>query len=309
MDTKMVLYLSTRKLRDLENFLNESDIKVITLEEFSDGNNIIAIITDSITDELRSTISSIKMDDKPIISLDPVSNIESFINESGRAILNPQEILRSLDKQIWLKTLLGNESSIHLDESSLENFEEVNSFHLTNHFSSGVYLDSLAAYAAEYNYDFIKARSFCHFITSYYHLLRQNRFLSYPIDMEYGNANNCIMIRFSSKASNYAVDLLSQSFKTHEMSFDTSDTLLFAALKSVDHLEISYHEKSKVLTMTGKSERYNPLRQIQPSLGINFIGKKISNAKISSGTVEAFNLYDMSKKEELNNRETSLHEE
>lgn len=119
MDTKMVLYLSTRKLRDLENFLNESDIKVITLKEFSDGNNIIAIITDSITDELRSTISSIKMDDKPIISLDPVSNIESFINESGRAILNPQEILRPLDKQIWLKTLLGNESSIHLDESSL----------------------------------------------------------------------------------------------------------------------------------------------------------------------------------------------
>lgn len=67
-----------------------------------------------------------------IISLSDVVNRGSFVTHNGKAILNPQWLDTKWGEEIWNLCFLGDDQSIHLDESYQNIVGEFKNFQLIN---------------------------------------------------------------------------------------------------------------------------------------------------------------------------------
>ncbi len=223
----------------------------------------------------------------PVLNLANTKNIHSFFEENGKGIVSPQTLSSEIGK-ILIKRLLGDSSSLSFEKAFDGGVQEAKTLKLENFFKVGSVCDILSKDAFSLDFNFIAIRNYFNSLASFYGVLSQSDVVGFPIEVDYGQSDDCFVVQTHVSIEDFNEKLLVESFGNIER-LSPFQSLLNICTKQVDIFDCYILESSSRLVITGiwfKKENYQ-VEEHRASIFLNNIKSfKRIEAEQLSGTVE-----------------------
>jgi len=278
---KYILNLCSSDLpSELLEICNELSLQVTTdPSEFSED-NFVYVLVDSA--ETESPIS------KPILCLESCSDDQNFFKKNGKGIINKSILTTEIGK-ILIKRLFGDASSLSFEKAFDGGLNEAKSLKLENFFKVGSVCDVISKDAFKMDFNFIAIRNFFNSLASFFGILSQSDIVGFPVEVDYGQSDECFVIQSHVSIENFDENSLLDSFGVLN-NLSPFHSLLKICSKQADIIDCYILESSSRLVITGiwLKEDFTQLPEFSSSILLNNIKsfKRIEADQIK-GTVES----------------------
>ncbi len=254
---KYILNLAQELTESLAKYFEKNSFELMTRGTASNYEQLDYIIVDT-AEEARNASKDFNTDANEIVivCLGKVKEMRDFLLNNGRLSIDPVFAESKLGEQILNKFFKKN-YNIHLDESYSDLFSEPNEFKITNHLSSGIYIDELCVNAFENGFNIVSLRSFMDHAIYYFTYLKQAGLAGVPYEVEYANNDDFYVVNIYLPVRNFVAEYMIDSFGPVNAK-DPLQYLLGIVARSTDFLEVTYVENPGRLVLTaawGKNEK------------------------------------------------------
>jgi hypothetical protein len=183
-----------------------------------------------------------------IICLGEVYDQKSFLTFSGRLSLDSDYFKSPVGLKI-LNKFFSEKYSLHLNDHFEDDLKNFKSFKITNHLSSGLYLDEIAVDSFEAGFNLISMRSYLDHIINYFTYLKQAGLAGVPYEVEYAHNDDFFVVNTYLTVREFVAEYMIDSFGKVN-SKDPMKYLLGVAAEASDFMEITYFENPGRLAIT-----------------------------------------------------------
>ncbi len=237
----------------VEEALMEFDVNFIKESDFDNTDEkkkiSFAIIDDVGSLEYLNTKYDFVENHIRVISLSPVENFNDFMSYNGRAVLDESWFDSKLGL-IFAHKILSESGSVHLNKNFNSLVAQVGTAKIGSHMKMGYYSDMIALDAFEHNFNVVGMRGFFDSITYYLTYLKQAGISTYPLHLEYANAENLFFVQISASVRDFIGEYINASVGLEDP-FDPYKHLLRSAAFLTDYLDVTYIEQNEKLVFTG----------------------------------------------------------
>lgn len=237
--TKKTLKIDCEKFQEkLEKIIADLDLKLVSLE-----------VTDGV-DFIISTHTNHQLDAQTRLVLLSSENLPvSQISSNCVAVIDPG-LLNHKVGQLYLRRLLGANSSVALEVQFESEGVGFKNFRLIDPDSQGHYSDLIAREITKTNIHPVVPRMFFDGVISYLFDLHEKRKINFPVEVDYGAFKDCFVIQMHCALESLSHSELLAAFKEYDP-LNPMRGLLSLISAQVDVLDIYTLESTSKLVMTG----------------------------------------------------------
>lgn len=252
-----ILNLVTELSETLVSYFEKSGMTLIARDQVENYEELDYILVSN-GEEAKQAAKDFmaEKNDIQVVCLGQVKEVKDFLLYNGRLIIE-QEFVESQLGEFVLNKFFNKNYNIHLDESFSSLFQNPKEFKITNHLSTGVYIDEVSNSAFDNDFNIVALRSFMDHVIYYFTYLKQAGLAGVPYEVEYDNNENFFVVNIYCPVRNFVAEYMIDSFGPVN-SKDPLQYLLGVAARSTDFLEVTYVENPGRLVLTaawGKSEK------------------------------------------------------
>ena len=261
-----LLILSGEPILELREYFKKREFEILLVEDPGDYSQIDYILVDS-EYEVKSTSERYSADKNEIsiLCLGQVKDYRAFLTFNGRFNLD-ENFLESDIGELVLDRFFSSEYSLHLSEKFNEILGEQESFKITNHLSSGLYLDELSISSFKAGFNLVSLRSYMDHILTYFTYLKQSSLAGVPYEVEYSHNEDFFVVNTYLTVRNFFAEYMIDSFGNVN-SKQPLNYLLGVAARSTDFMEITYFDNPGRLALTAIWSKDN--KQYSNSIAFN----------------------------------------
>lgn len=244
-----ILNLCSELSSELEDYFIRKQILLANHESLSPAQGWTHILTKGVENfsEIEETYATKEKGIK-IISLSPVEDLEDFASSSGKLIFD----------ELWMQNNLG---AFILDKffqeyggvaikDSYPTFKEKGSFHITNPFNTGEYLDRLVYSAFSDGFSALSIKTYFDHLIMFLTGLKKQGKLGLPIEVSYGNFEDVFGIQLNFLSQNFNLEDVTASM-SKEVSKDVDKYLLNITTRSCDFFDFTLLNEVNKTVITG----------------------------------------------------------
>jgi hypothetical protein len=233
-----ILNLSGKLPSELQKYFSDKNALVIDPLESSEKLIWTHIITKDINDfSLINKTYSVTKNNRKIISLSKVSDLQNFTANNGNLILDEYWFNRPMGHFILDKYFLSY-GGITLGDN-YPAFKEIGSFNIANPFNTGEYLDQMTQKAFEAGVDALSIKSYFDHLIMYAAGLRRKEKAGLPFEVTYGSYEDIfgVQVHFFSRQ----LELMDVSTcLSSTISMRPEEYYLNVAVQSADFFDFSF---------------------------------------------------------------------
>lgn len=183
------------------------------------------------------------------VSLGPVLNMNEFIHNNGKALLNAKFLGLDLVDEFFGRFLNGQTSSLNLEYLFRDKIDSLENIKVSGHMSTGYYMDLIATDMYEKDYNVIAFREYFSSLISYLAYLKKAGIAGFPFEFEYGEVDNQFVLQCSINISHFVTEYIMESFLPESIAYPLRG-LLSRCYNLADLFDISHIEKKSRLVFT-----------------------------------------------------------
>jgi hypothetical protein len=242
-----------------------TNIKLDIIKDTSEVSveNIVYAIVDS----ENTTVPS----ETPKLFIGKCNKQESFFKNNGKGIIG-LNVFKSKLGEILLKRLFGDSSSLNFEKAFDNGVSEARSLKLEHMFKVGSTSDVLSKDAFEADFNFLSIRNFFNSLASFYGVLSQSETVEFPVEIDYGQSDECFVVQTHVSIDNFDSNLLLNSFGEFN-SLSPFNSLLTICSKQADIIDCYILKSSSRLVITGVwyKEHFHQIDGFNASIFLNNI--------------------------------------
>lgn len=214
-------------------------------------------------------------DCKRIILVGSTDNRKEFFERGGIGIIPSLDNLTITDR-VFIKRLLGDNSSLNSEVSMGEDLRSLGTFKVTDHLNSGFYCDNISTKAAKNGFDFFKVKSAVFNLFQFISEIIIEDKGSFPVDVDFGVCGEELFFQSHFPVENLYSDLLFNAL---------SDNLgllgqVVKDVKAIDIYQLKSSEKLVITTTWDKSSCENKVIFIHGIESFSFNSSIESNGDV-----------------------------
>lgn len=298
---KYILSLLENLSEDLIDYFHTRGFEILNRAEVEEMASLEYILVSSTAEAIEASKDfAAAKNNIEIVCFGTAEKTKEFLIYDGRLSVHP-DILQSELGEVILDNYFKKEKSIHLVDNFETHFQNISSFEVTNHMSTGESFDSTCYDAFKSGFNLLSLRTYLDHSLYFLTYLKQSGAGGVPYTYEYSHTSDLFCLNIHMSVKDFFAEYLFESFSEYNLA-KPQKHLLTVLKNSCDYLEISFIEKPGKLVLSAlwdKSGQKN-LR------GVGFHKVETASKQIRNNEVKIQQEYDLAKSFKSEDREARL---